>query len=174
MSYMYLGPTCIFSAVSGCSDNNGGCDHTCVNTTDSYYCTCNPGFILIQDGKTCEGQLPRAIQFNVHGIIFGLGPTCHYHKHVDWKLPHWPMFSTMASLQCDLKPYLLLTQCFSMEDVGFFNFFTPIMLQHLPNYPQLFTVCMTQTKRGTKHKHNTLAKDQRPWHSLCSLFWIYS
>ena len=36
-----------------CTVNNGGCDHKCVNTNDSYYCECNPGYTLKPDGHSC-------------------------------------------------------------------------------------------------------------------------
>ncbi|XP_014669426.1 PREDICTED: low-density lipoprotein receptor-related protein 2-like isoform X2 [Priapulus caudatus] len=30
------------------------CEHTCVNTLTSFYCKCNPGYTLMQDGKACK------------------------------------------------------------------------------------------------------------------------
>ena len=33
--------------------SNGGCDHKCVDTDDSYYCECNPGYTLKSDGHSC-------------------------------------------------------------------------------------------------------------------------
>ncbi|XP_067244149.1 fibulin-2 isoform X2 [Chanodichthys erythropterus] len=29
------------------------CDHTCINTHDSYLCACHPGYTLLQDARTC-------------------------------------------------------------------------------------------------------------------------
>ena len=32
---------------------DNGCHHKCVDTKDSFYCTCNPGYKLMEDGKAC-------------------------------------------------------------------------------------------------------------------------
>ncbi|BFZ01256.1 hypothetical protein BsWGS_04295 [Bradybaena similaris] len=40
--------------VDECRTNLHGCEHKCVNTLDSYYCTCRSGFQLHSDGKRCE------------------------------------------------------------------------------------------------------------------------
>ena len=32
------------------------CDHTCINTIGSYTCTCNSGYDLDVDGRTCNGM----------------------------------------------------------------------------------------------------------------------
>ncbi|XP_071486072.1 low-density lipoprotein receptor-related protein 2-like [Diadema antillarum] len=39
--------------VNECDNEQTGCQHTCVNTANSYYCTCDDGFRLNSDGKTC-------------------------------------------------------------------------------------------------------------------------
>jgi len=44
---------------SGCSVNNGGCAHECVDDGQSgyfYTCRCHKGFTLQDDGKSCAGQ----------------------------------------------------------------------------------------------------------------------
>ncbi|XP_043946016.1 matrilin-4 [Protopterus annectens] len=40
--------------VDVCNDTDHGCQHKCVSTPGSYYCECNPGFRLNDDGKTCS------------------------------------------------------------------------------------------------------------------------
>eukprot|EP00058_Branchiostoma_floridae_P007025 XP_002592513.1 hypothetical protein BRAFLDRAFT_69004 [Branchiostoma floridae] len=38
--------TDICEDIDECSNNNGGCNHTCVNTAGSYHCTCRTGYQL--------------------------------------------------------------------------------------------------------------------------------
>lgn len=38
--------------------DNGGCEHTCVNTNDGFFCTCEQGFTL-ESGKYCEGKISK-------------------------------------------------------------------------------------------------------------------
>uniref|UniRef100_F6VDQ2 Uncharacterized protein n=1 Tax=Ciona intestinalis TaxID=7719 RepID=F6VDQ2_CIOIN len=51
----------IFSAISAvvcdnneCLTDNGGCSDTCTNTDGSFVCSCNAGYQLNEDGKTCS------------------------------------------------------------------------------------------------------------------------
>eukprot|EP00457_Paulinella_chromatophora_P001001 gb/GEZN01001003.1/.p1 GENE.gb/GEZN01001003.1/~~gb/GEZN01001003.1/.p1 ORF type:complete len:954 (-),score=80.00 gb/GEZN01001003.1/:491-3352(-) len=37
-----------------CREENGDCEHICVNTPGSYYCTCNAGYHLSKDGRNCD------------------------------------------------------------------------------------------------------------------------
>lgn len=39
--------------VDECQDNNGGCQHICVNTMGSYECQCKEGFFLSDNQHTC-------------------------------------------------------------------------------------------------------------------------
>ncbi|XP_078508318.1 matrilin-4 isoform X2 [Lissotriton helveticus] len=45
---------CEVDEVDMCTEMDHGCDHTCVNVPDSYYCECNAGYRLAEDGKTCS------------------------------------------------------------------------------------------------------------------------
>ena len=45
-----------FSDTDECVSSNGGCEHTCVNTYQSFYCVCRQGYTLKSDQKTCEGE----------------------------------------------------------------------------------------------------------------------
>ncbi|BFZ01255.1 hypothetical protein BsWGS_04294 [Bradybaena similaris] len=40
--------------VDECRTSDHDCEHNCVNTLGSYYCTCRSGFQLHSDGKRCE------------------------------------------------------------------------------------------------------------------------
>ena len=44
------------SDLNECKDENGGCEHTCVNTNGSYECTCKDGYQLTKDKKKCQGK----------------------------------------------------------------------------------------------------------------------
>ena len=39
-----------------CVENNGGCDHTCTDTQSGTSCSCHNGYLLLSDGKSCEGK----------------------------------------------------------------------------------------------------------------------
>lgn len=47
--------------VDECMENNGGCQHTCINIMGSYECRCKEGFFLSDNQHTCihrsEGTL---------------------------------------------------------------------------------------------------------------------
>ena len=49
--------------IDECSDNNGGCDHNCVNRAGSYHCTCDNGYDLVNTTK-CVGELHLVLLFN--------------------------------------------------------------------------------------------------------------
>ncbi|KAJ8299885.1 hypothetical protein KUTeg_021404 [Tegillarca granosa] len=40
-----------------CEDGNGGCQHICIHTRDSYVCQCPFGFKLAADGKKCRSDI---------------------------------------------------------------------------------------------------------------------
>ena len=43
--------------IDECQKNhNGGCDHICINTNGSYYCTCHDGYVLTKDNSSCAGM----------------------------------------------------------------------------------------------------------------------
>lgn len=41
------------SKTSWCDQDNGGCHHYCIETGLHYYCDCNEGFLLAEDGVSC-------------------------------------------------------------------------------------------------------------------------
>lgn len=42
-----------FAAVNECLTNNGGCSQLCIDTYESFYCSCRDGFVLQRDPFTC-------------------------------------------------------------------------------------------------------------------------
>lgn len=42
--------------VNSCETNNGGCSHMCHHTSSGPVCTCNFGFRLEEDQKSCTGK----------------------------------------------------------------------------------------------------------------------
>ena len=43
--------------INECSSNNGGCAHHCHNTHGNYYCSCNQGYQISWDDRSCAGML---------------------------------------------------------------------------------------------------------------------
>ena len=41
--------------INECLLANGQCDHDCHNTIGSYYCTCQVGYLLLEDHRGCTG-----------------------------------------------------------------------------------------------------------------------
>ena len=50
--YIYI---CVRVDINECSGDHG-CQHNCHNTAGSHYCTCNSGWVLSSDGRTCTGR----------------------------------------------------------------------------------------------------------------------
>ncbi|XP_071070566.1 EGF-like and EMI domain-containing protein 1 [Dasypus novemcinctus] len=49
----FHGPSCQYD-INKCTIGNGGCEDQCCNTVGSYYCRCQAGQKLKEDGKGCE------------------------------------------------------------------------------------------------------------------------
>ena len=43
--------------IDECLSSNGLCAQRCINTEGSYSCSCNNGFFLDSNGRTCSGNL---------------------------------------------------------------------------------------------------------------------
>lgn len=48
-----------------CSFSEFLCQHECVNGPGSYYCTCPSGYNLLDDSRSCQGNIPALIE--THG-----------------------------------------------------------------------------------------------------------
>ena len=53
-----------YSDVDECASGNGGCNQNCVNNDGSYECTCNTGYVLDTDQRTCIGLFNSSEIFN--------------------------------------------------------------------------------------------------------------
>jgi len=42
--------------INECSSHNGGCNHRCTNSHGSFKCSCNKGYSLQSNKKTCVGK----------------------------------------------------------------------------------------------------------------------
>ena len=56
-TYHFIYKIIIFVDINECSSNIDGCDHNCHNTMGSYYCTCNTGYRLDSNMRSCHGNL---------------------------------------------------------------------------------------------------------------------
>ena len=45
-----------FLDIDECSIMNGGCETFCTNSEGSYECSCQPGFALMPDQRSCTGK----------------------------------------------------------------------------------------------------------------------
>ena len=39
-----------------CEIDNGGCDQICINAVGDFHCNCSEGYVLNEDGYTCDGE----------------------------------------------------------------------------------------------------------------------
>ena len=42
--------------INECALCNGGCQHTCINTEGNYSCSCDSGYVIKENGFSCEGM----------------------------------------------------------------------------------------------------------------------
>ena len=42
--------------IDECALDLAECGHTCANTQGSFVCSCDEGFLLDEDGKSCSGE----------------------------------------------------------------------------------------------------------------------
>ena len=50
-------PHTLFLDVDECATNNGGCNHTCANKQGTFQCSCDAGYSLDANNKTCSGNV---------------------------------------------------------------------------------------------------------------------
>ena len=60
-----------------CGNLGHGCSHHCTNTPGSFVCSCEHGYELEEDGKTCNLTGMSCMQVHTHVLS-----TCPHQKHV--------------------------------------------------------------------------------------------
>lgn len=60
--------------IDECALQTSGCNQICANTNGSFVCSCNAGFQMLPDNKTCTGMPPNSLplkrkQFNQNCIL---------------------------------------------------------------------------------------------------------
>ena len=48
--------------ISECGFNNGGCSQLCSNSSGSFVRSCREGFLLLNDGFSCQGKMITNLQ----------------------------------------------------------------------------------------------------------------
>ena len=57
ISHFLVSNLCSFSTdIDECQEHNGGCSQHCHNLVGGYQCTCDHGWSLSGDSKTCFGK----------------------------------------------------------------------------------------------------------------------
>ena len=53
----------ILTDINECTANTDGCGQICTNTDGSFMCSCNSGFALNNDARTCSGK--RTLNYTI-------------------------------------------------------------------------------------------------------------
>ena len=49
--------------IDECLVGNGGCEHNCHNTVGGVECSCDEGYVLALDGRSCGGKYkPKSVK----------------------------------------------------------------------------------------------------------------
>ena len=56
------------SDINECLSNTHGCEHKCTNNDGSFTCSCNTGYEVDTDRKSCKGKYSR-VQLKAHAAI---------------------------------------------------------------------------------------------------------
>jgi fibulin 1/2 len=59
------------SDIDECSVGPGLCQHNCLNTWGSFRCTCQPGFTLQSDGRSCY-DVDECAEFKDRNLCIGM------------------------------------------------------------------------------------------------------
>ena len=57
--------------INECENNNGGCDHICVDTYDGYCCLCRVGYhLVVLEQFNCKGGYPFLHTQANHSLLY--------------------------------------------------------------------------------------------------------
>jgi hypothetical protein len=48
--------SCAYTDIDECTADTDGCGQVCTNTDGSFTCSCNSGYTLDSNGRTCNGM----------------------------------------------------------------------------------------------------------------------
>ncbi|XP_076863774.1 fibulin-2 isoform X2 [Brachyhypopomus gauderio] len=99
-------------AVDPCQTYEGQlCHHMCISTADSYRCSCNPGYVLLQDGHVCVAENPQ--EDNRVRETGPFTPATPQHNHTDIPPLHNPCAGGgPCSQHCSVVRGLARCSCF--------------------------------------------------------------
>ena len=69
--------------INECRSHNGGCNHHCTNSHGSFRCSCNNGYSLQRNKKTCVGKY---IVINIHVQIITVRSNVYVIKDIHCKV----------------------------------------------------------------------------------------
>ena len=70
IDYNYYTYGCSFTDINECIDNVTLCDHICVNTDGSYFCSCMDGYVLKKGTNMCIGKQSAFILLSLCLVIW--------------------------------------------------------------------------------------------------------
>lgn len=66
-----------------CSFSEFLCQHECVNQPGSYFCSCPPGYVLLDDNRSCQGKTVQRDQKGLTQMVICLSHpagSCNFRK----------------------------------------------------------------------------------------------
>ena len=100
---------CLFSGLDACSMGHN-CQHTCVNSGNSFYCTCRVGYVLNMDKKTCSRKTFRCLFVLLP--LWGSGPLWFstMDQELMWNFSFWS--NSPSTLVTNSLCFCVLFLCF--------------------------------------------------------------
>ena len=67
------------SDIDECALDTDGCDQGCINTPESFMCNCSEGYLLDEDGYTCNGENKLEwVSLKLYYFIFQILMSVHW------------------------------------------------------------------------------------------------